>query len=101
MLEVGSSSCDAGPYRRAALGWFGHTATKHDLVTQGERAKEVYELRVGDRVRFPLGGEERVGILNRITQRATVLVEDARGEPYRDGRRYLKFYVPLGLLKRA
>jgi hypothetical protein len=101
MLESGSSSCDAGPYKRAALGWFGHTATKHDLVTQGERAKEVYELKVGDRVRFPFNGSERVGVLNRITQRATVLVEDARGEPYRDGRRYQKFYVPLALLKRA
>ncbi|MGL4550250.1 MAG: SprT-like family protein [Gemmataceae bacterium] len=100
MLEAGSSSCDAAPFKGAALGLFGHLRTKHDLVTQSERAKELFALKVGDRVRFAFAGAERVGILNRITQRATVLVEDAKGEPYRDGRRYVKFYVPLALLRR-
>jgi hypothetical protein len=28
-----------------------------------------------------------------------VLVEDARGQPYTDGRNYLKFHVPLDRLK--
>ncbi|NBO92505.1 MAG: SprT-like family protein [Planctomycetia bacterium] len=100
MLEAGSSSCDAAPFKQAALAVFGHTHTRHDLVTQRERAKEVYALRIGDYVRFTLEGRDRVGLLNRITKRATVLVEDPHGEPYRDGKRYLKFYVPLASLKR-
>lgn len=101
MLEAGRSSCSAAPFKRAARAYFGHTHTKHDLVTQNERAREVHDVKVGDRVRFPFDGGERIGVLNRITRRATVLVEDPRGERYRDGRRYLKFYVPLGLLRRV
>jgi hypothetical protein len=36
----------------------------------------------------------------RITRRATVLVENPRGEEFTDGRRYLTFYVPLPLLRK-
>jgi hypothetical protein len=39
--------------------------------------------------------------VNRVTKRATVLVEDARGVRYSDGRRYAKFYVPVGMLERC
>lgn len=38
--------------------------------------------------------------MNRITRRATVLVEDSRGVLYADGKRYLTFYVPLPLLRK-
>jgi len=41
------------------------------------------------------------GTVNRITKRATVLVEDPEGEPYSDGKRYRKYLVPLQLLTRA
>jgi hypothetical protein len=58
-------------------------------------------LKVGDRVQFATAEGSLVGLLNRITQRATVLVEHPRGQRYRDGRRYVKYYVPLGLLKPA
>lgn len=101
MLETGGSSCDAALFKVLAHGYFGHTHTKHDLVTQHERAREQFALKVGDRVRFELGGREYVGVVNRITQRATVLVEDENGQPYRDGKRYLKFYVPLTMLRRV
>jgi hypothetical protein len=39
--------------------------------------------------------------VNKIAKRATVLVpcREGQGELYRDGRRYLKFYVPPGDLK--
>jgi hypothetical protein len=56
-------------------------------------------VRVGSRVRFLHEGQELVGWVNRITKRATVLVEDIRGERFTDGKRYLRFYVPLERLR--
>lgn len=53
----------------------------------------------GSVVRFRFEGTEYVGTVNRITKRATVLVEDQRGTPFSDGKRYLKFYVPLSMLQ--
>jgi hypothetical protein len=37
--------------------------------------------------------------VNRITRRATILVEDSRGERFSDGKRYLKYYVPIHQLR--
>src|SRR5262249_51894385 len=99
MLACGESSCSADQFRTLAKGWFGHTQTKHDLVTRNEVARERYAVRVGDRVRFTHDGRTLEGLINRITHRATVLVEDPKGELYTSGKRYLKFYVPLGLLR--
>jgi hypothetical protein len=59
-----------------------------------------FDVRVGDRVAFELDGTQFHGRVNRITRRATVLVESLRGEPYSDGRRYLTYYVPLPLLRK-
>jgi hypothetical protein len=53
---------------------------------------------VGDRVSFELEGGRHIGLVNRITRRATVLVENPGGRPFSDGKRYLTFYVPLPLL---
>jgi hypothetical protein len=50
-------------------------------------------------VRFRLDGQVHSGVVNRITKRATVLTPDPRGERYSDGKRYLKFYVPLAMLE--
>jgi len=50
-------------------------------------------------VRFRFDGVERKGVVNRINKRATVLVEDRRGEQYSDGKRYAKFYVPVQMLE--
>ena len=36
-----------------------------------------------------------MGLVARITRRATVLVPDASGKLYTDGRRYARYYVPL------
>ena len=41
-----------------------------------------------------------VGVVNRITRRATILVESATGVMYTNGKRYQKFYVPLGHLQK-
>ena len=39
------------------------------------------------------------GRVNRITKRATVLVEDIGGQPYSDGLRYKIYYVPIAHLE--
>jgi hypothetical protein len=101
MLVCGQSSCNGERFKGLAWGWFAHPETKHDLVTQHERAQSRYDVRVGDRVTFVFEGAPYAGVVNRITRRATVLVEDARGQPYSDGKRYLKFYIPLPMLQKA
>lgn len=100
MLIWTTSSCSAQRFKTLAWGYFGHTETKHDLVTQDERAKNHFDLRRGDRVTFEFEGVRRVGVVNRITRRATILVESPEGIVYTDGKRYRKFYVPLGLLQK-
>jgi hypothetical protein len=101
MLVWGRSSCAADNFKVLAWNYFGHTETKHDLVTQHERALTKFDVRVGDRVTFEFDGVQHTGVVNRITRRATILVESTTGQPYSDGKRYLKFYVPLPLLTRA
>ena len=100
MLIWTRSSCSAPRFAGLAWNYFGHTATKHDLVTQDERASHRFGLQVGDRVAFLFDGERRIGIVRRITRRATILVESAAGARYSDGKRYEKFYVPLGQLSK-
>lgn len=92
------SQCAAPRFQGIAHRLFGHTESGHHLVTQHERAAKQFGIQPGDRVRFTFEGRELSGIVNRITRRATVLVEDPTGAPYRDGRRYRKFYVPLEAL---
>ena len=98
LLAFGSSSCRARGFRERAQRLFGHGDVTHRLVTVRERASEVHGLCPGDRVAFTFGGVCRQGRINRITKRATVLVEHGGGTPYSDGRRYLAFYVPLSEL---
>ncbi|WP_406696014.1 hypothetical protein V5E97_33960 [Singulisphaera sp. Ch08] len=69
-------------------------------MTPQERAAAVYQVRVGDRVSFEHEGLRHVGVINRITKRATVLVEDPKGRPYTNGRRYSTFYVPVPSLSK-
>jgi hypothetical protein len=59
-----------------------------------------FGIKVGDPVGFELDGVWHVGRVNRITRRATVLVQDPQGQPYSDGKRYRGFYVPLPLLRK-
>jgi hypothetical protein len=101
MLLWGRSSCAGEGFRTLAGNYFAHTETRHDLVTQHERACTQFNLHVGDRVVFEHEGVRHEGLLNRITRRATVLVESPHGQPYRDGKRYQKFYVPLPLLSKV
>jgi hypothetical protein len=95
------SSCAAARFKQMSRDIFGHGASTHDLVTPTERAMTKYDLRPGDEVSFELDGRAMRGMLNRVNRRATVLVESVRGRRYTNGKRYEKFYVPLGMLRKA
>ncbi len=100
MLVWIKSSCDAQRFKTLAWNYFAHTLTRHDLVTQRERARAKFDVQVGNRVAFTFEGVRHVGVVNRITRRATVLVESERGTSYSDGKKYLKFYIPLPMLEK-
>jgi hypothetical protein len=98
MLAWGDSACSGQRFQALAFKFFRHTDHRHELITPYERAVVQYGIRPGDRVAFQIDGVWHAGIVNRITKRATVLVENPRGQLFDDGRRYLKFYVPLRML---
>ncbi len=93
-----NSDCAARRFQGIAARFFLHRAHTHDLVTRRERAANS-GIRVGARVTFTFEGREFTGRVNRITKRATVLVEDPEGKQYSDGLRYKAYYVPITLLK--
>jgi hypothetical protein len=93
------SQCSAARFQSIAGRFFGHTDHRHHLVTQHERASKQFGVQPGQRVRFRFEGREYCGVVNRITKRATVLVDDEQGTRYTDGRRYKKFYIPLSMLE--
>jgi len=98
-LVWNDSNCSAQRFQGIARRRFAHTEFRHQLITASEHAKSKFGIRAGDRVAFHFEARRYVGIVNRITRRATILVEDPCGEPYNDGKRYRKFYVPLSMLK--
>ncbi len=99
MLVWIQSDCSAGRFQSITHNMFGHTEHRHELVTQQERAAKEFNVRAGNRVAFRFEGKMLIGIVNRITRRATVLVEDDRGQRFSDGRRYVKYYVPIHQLR--
>ena len=99
-LRTGDSNCGARPFQELAHHLVRHRNHTHRLITRAERAAQ-RGIRVGSRVFFSNRGKRLAGRVNRITKRATVLVEDPRGERYSDGRRYRKYYVPLAALELA
>lgn len=101
MLIWNDGNCSESRFQSIANRYFGHTDYRHDLITQRERALFKFDIRVGDEVRFRHDHRVLTGRVNRITRRATILVQDAKGEPFNDGQRYLRFYVPLEKLSKA
>ncbi len=99
MLAWIQSDCSAGRFQTIARNMFGHTEHRHELITQQERAAKEFNIRAGARVAFPFEGTVLQGVVNRITRRATILVEDLRGVRYSNGKRYLKYYVPIHQLR--
>jgi hypothetical protein len=101
LLVWDRSSCTAARFKALAVRVFAHTETTHNLVTQHERALANFAIGVGDRVTFVFQGTRYHGMVNRITNRATVLVENPDGLPYSDGKRYAKYYVPVAMLEKV
>jgi hypothetical protein len=101
MLIWVQSSCSAPRFQSIANRFFGHTDHRHQLITPRERALTKFGIKPGDRVSFRIDGQHHVGIVNRITKRATVLVEDSRGQPYSNGKHYAAFYIPVEMLERV
>ncbi|MGD0776180.1 MAG: SprT-like family protein [Candidatus Solibacter sp.] len=89
-----SSNCAAPRFQDIARRHFLHRAHTHKLITRRERAAQS-GIRLGSRVTFLFEGRQLTGTVNRLTKRATVLVEDPEGEMFSDGRRYRKYYVPI------
>ena len=99
LLVWGQTSCARARFRSMSRRLFGHTQNKHRLITPREKAMAQFGIRPGMAVHFCVQGKRHQGFVNRINKRATVLVEDRRGEKYSDGKRYTKFYVPVALLE--
>lgn len=101
LLGTGDSNCQAKPFRAMVRNYFGHRESNHQLMTPSDVARKQLGIRCGDSVEFHVDGFRYRGFVNRITKRATVLVKDPGGTEYCDGERYVKYYVPLPMLKRA
>lgn len=99
-LAWGRSNCKADNFHALSRRIFAHEGVYHDLVTPREQAGAGFGIVVGDQVRFEHEGIEHIGRVNRITRRATILVEDERGTLYSDGKRYRTYYVPLPMLSK-
>ena len=92
------SDCAKPRFQQIASRHFLHSAHTHNLITRRERAANT-GIHVGTRVAFTFEGERLTGRVNRITKRATVLVEHSDGKPYSDRKRYKAYYVPLSWLE--
>ncbi|RLS42061.1 MAG: SprT-like family protein [Planctomycetota bacterium] len=90
-----NSECSAPRFQSITSRLFQHREHTHNLITQSERAKVKFGIVAGSRVQFEYEGRLYSGIVNRVTKRATILVEDPGGLRYSDGKRYTKFYIPL------
>ena len=94
------SSCKAKRFQSIASRFFGHTQHTHQLITPRERAKTEFAIQIGDKVEFEYDGETFVGMVNRITTRASVLVESPNGQQFSNGHKYETYYIPLKHLKK-
>ena len=101
-IAFNDSSCKKDNFKKLANSIFGHTAFTHQLLTGKMEALEVYDLRVGDWVKFAFEGKHYTGVIHRITKRATIMALDKNGI-YKDnkGNRFTKYYVLLKYLKKV
>jgi hypothetical protein len=98
-LAWGESNCNAGRFQHLAAVLFGHAAHKHGMLTPRQKTLATTTFRPGDIVQFTFDGVDLRGMINRINQRATILVENPKGARYQNGKRYLKYYLPLARLR--
>lgn len=95
------SSCKQRRFRALADNIFDHREFSHQLITRAERARVAHGIQVGDFVEFDFRGSRLTGVVGRVTKRATVFVENEEGPQYSDGRRYMKYYIPIPWLRRT
>ena len=93
-----ASHCGRKRFQGIAARLFLHRAHTHQLITRSERAAKL-GITVGAHVMFRHQGGLLEGRVNRVTKRATVLVDDPAGVLWSDGRRYARYYVPLEELR--
>ena len=93
------TSCKKARFKEMAYSVFGHTEYVHKMLTTDRLAMLEHGIEVGTKVIFKLKGQVYQGFVNRITKRATVLVEHTNGLLYSDKRKYKKYLVPLADLK--
>ncbi len=101
MLIWKNSNCSGGRFQDIARRLFSHKQSTHQLITPADTAAIKYHIAPGDWVNFFANGRRRIGFVNRITKRATVLVPSKQGTRYTDGKRYEKYYVPIERLMKA
>lgn len=99
MLLWEKSSCSKSRFQEIAHRFFTHTDHRHRLITPREKVQEKYGILPGMTVKFRVDGAEFTGVVNRVTKRATVLVERGDGARYSDGKHYAKYYVPPRMLE--
>ncbi len=95
MLLWQDSNCSAYQFRNIIKRFFGHRESNHQLLTPRDVARTKLGISVGDWVGFDVANETLLGFVNRISKRATILVECKTGIAYSDGKRYKKYYVPI------
>ena len=99
-LAWGRSNCRADNFHKLSRRIFAHEGAFHDLITPREQARAA--LRHPDRRLRQL--RDRRQAARRAHQShhppRTVLVEDAAGALFDDGKHYFTFYVPLPLLRK-
>jgi len=100
LLLWDDSNCSAKRFQQISWRRFGHLESNHQLLTPADIAQTSFGIRAGDHVTFRFDGKQHKGWVNRITKRATVLVNNERGTLYSDGKKYLKYYVPVSQLKK-
>ncbi len=92
------SSCARSRFHSISLRAFAHTENVHSMITPVEKARQQLGIAPGVQVSFTMEGRVLNGVVNRVTKRATVLVEGSEGRLYSDGKKYMKYYVPLAML---
>lgn len=93
------TKCSKPRFQSIASRFFAHRSHTHQLITPDEQARVKFGVRPGDRVGFRFDNADYTGTVARITKRATVLVRSERGVRFSDGKKYIKFYVPVQQLE--
>lgn len=100
-IFFGNSNCSNNRFKKIAKQIFGHSSSYHELPTNNKIAAIESDLKIGGKIEFVYEGKILIGVLKRITKRATCIVYDSQGSHIDNNKnRYNKYYVPLGLLKK-